>query len=156
MTPLPLVITPLVAPPLPGAAPPVPVVALDERISYYRELRDRKEEMATRHKEEMDPLAKEIAETSDAITRQLTEMGQNSARTSQGTATLVTNFSYSMRDPGAFRQWMQDNPVGANLLGNTVSKESLEEYLGAGNQLPPGINPSSVVSLRVNKPTKPK
>lgn len=159
-TPIPLV--PLAnhnAPPLPSAPPlpaAAPVVPLADLILQYRELRDRKADVAARHKEEMDPISAEIAELADLILRRLGEQGQSSSKTSAGTATVVTNYSYSMADAGEFRQWLDEHPEGARLLGNTISKESLEEYLGAGNQLPPGIKPSAVTSLRVNKPTAKK
>lgn len=159
IAPIPLVpLAPPTVPPLPqDAAPTVPPAAeqipLDQLVQYYRDMRDRKAELAAKHTEEMEPITKAIAETADQITAVLAANGSSSMKTSAGTAVMVTNFSYSMGDPGAFRQWMDENPQGAKLLGNTISKESLEEYLGAGNQLPPGIKPSSYMSLRVNKPT---
>lgn len=152
-TPIPLVMdtTPAV-PPLPPEAIP-----LADLIQSYRDMRDTKDEIATRHKEEMEPVAKALAEMSDTILRRLGAQGQTSSKTSAGTATVVTSFSYTMGDPGEFRKWMETHPEGSKLLGNTVSKESLEEYLGVpGNSLPPGIKPSSVTSLRVNKPTAKK
>lgn len=148
-TPVPLQITP--------AVPVAPVVdlsvPLDQLIQQYREARDAKAKLAEEHDEKLKPIAEELARLDDLIQRTLAFTGQESAKTSNGTAYLVQKSTYTVSDPEAFREWVKTTPGAIALFSNSLAKESVEEFIASSNTLPPGVKVSSVQSLRVNKPT---
>lgn len=152
--PIPLITTaPPTPPPVQTAAPVVAdIIPLSELVAHYRELQQRKKDLAETHKIEMDPLTAAIATAQQEILAALAAQGQTSAKTEGGHAIMVQKHSFSVEDPTAFRAWLAENPEGINLMTNSVSKEALECWINDGKQLPPGVKNSSMISLRVNKP----
>ena len=154
--PIPLITTAPPPPPPPLAQTAAPMVAdiipLSELVAHYRELQQRKKDLAETHKIETDPLTQAIAKAQQDILAALAAQGQTSAKTEGGHAIMVQKHSFSVEDPAAFRAWLAENPEGVNLMTNSVSKEALECWINDGKQLPPGVKNSSMISLRVNKP----
>ena len=153
-TPIPLITAaPPSPPPVQTAAPVVAdTIPLSELVAHYRELQQRKKDLAETHKIEMDPLTEAIAKAQQEILAALAAQGQTSAKTEGGHAIMVQKHSFSVEDPTAFRAWLAEHPEGINLMTNSVSKEALECWINDGKQLPPGVKNSSMISLRVNKP----
>lgn len=78
----------------------------EEVIAKYVELRDRKEEMVKRHKEELEPLNKAMENIETFFLAKTQEEGVDSYRTSAGTAFKTTAANVSLSDPDAFKDYV--------------------------------------------------
>lgn len=158
MTPQPAFILPgapaptaAIPPPAPGPQPAQhPAAKLDELVDRYRRLRDRKKAIADRHKEELAPFTEAMETLGSLILDALNKAGVESVRTQSGTAFKQPRTSYTVKDPHAFREWLEAN-ARFDLLETRVSKESIEELLKTGAGLPPGIGVSSEYVVNVRK-----
>ena len=116
----------------------------------YRALRDKKAEIEARHKEELKPIREVMDQLEGLMQKQLNDAGSSSIKTDGGTVISSTRRSITIEDPDKFRSWCLANSMH-QLLENRVSKEAVEEYVGKGNPLPPGLKVSSVSSIQVRK-----
>lgn len=71
-------------------------------------------------------------------------------RTDNGTVFKSVRTSISIADPDEFRQWVESQGK-PDFYENRVSKEAVENYINAGNPLPPGLKVSSDTTVNVRK-----
>lgn len=142
---------PAVPPPAPGPAPAqTPMTTLDALVDKYRRLRDRKKEIAERHRGELAPFNEALDQLGAMLLDALNRAGAESTRTKSGTVFKSTRSSYTVKDPAQFREWLEQNHR-FDLLETRVSKDSIEEFLKTAGQLPPGIGISSEITVNVRK-----
>lgn len=146
---LPAGIAPAV-PPTPAPAPANPDIPMAVLAEKYRLLRDRKDEIKKKHAEELAPFTKAMDELEALMQKQLESANASSIRTDSGTVIRAVRQSFTIEDPGAFRQWAEANGL-TTMYENRVSKEAIEAYVAQGNQLPPGIKTSAVTTIQVRK-----
>ena len=139
-------VPPTAAPPPP---PPVePVIPMAFMAEKYRQLRERKDAIKARHLEELKPFIDAMNQIEGLMQRQLNDANATSMRTEGGTVIQATRRSITVEDPEKFRQWAEVSGH-TGMYGNRVSKEAVEEYVGKGNPLPPGLKMSAVTSIQV-------
>lgn len=137
-------------PPAAPTAPSAPAAPLDMLVGKYRQVRDRKKEIAARHSAELKPFNEALQELEVAILDALNKAGVESVKTREGTAFKSTRRSFTVQDPAKFRKWLEEHDR-FDLLETRVSKEAIEEMIRAGDNLPPGIGVSSDITVNVRK-----
>lgn len=132
-------------------APPTPKgPTTKELMDRYRELRTRKDELKSRHQNELAPLTEEMDMIEITLLRVMIESELNSVSSGDSTAYKQSRTSYRVEDPHAFRAWVeaQSRP---DFYENRVSKDVLENHLANGGALPPGIAVNSEVVVNIRK-----
>jgi hypothetical protein len=119
-------------------------------VEKYHQLRAKKKAIAERHAKELEPVQQAMGALENVMLDALNKAGSNSMRTDAGTAYKSVRTSISIADPEEFRLWVesQNRP---DFYENRVSKEAVENYINAGNPLPPGLKVSSDTVVNVRK-----
>lgn len=123
------------------------MVTNDVVVEKYVALRNKKKEIAERHKQEMAPFNDAMEQLEIFMLDRLNRTGTESVRTAMGTAFKVTQTSYKVEDPGTLRPWLEANDAG-DLLETRISKTALNDWLDAGKPLPPGVGVSQFVQVQ--------
>lgn len=137
------------APPPPAPDTP-PAPRMVDLVTEYRLLRDRKAELVEAHKVEVAPLQASMQKLEGMMLDLLNQAGSNSMRTDEGTAFKQQRNTYSIDDPHAFRQWVEQQGR-PDFYENRVSKDAIDTYIAEGHNLPPGVKASSFVTINVRK-----
>jgi hypothetical protein len=138
---------------MPGPASPG-VPELDKLINQYVQLRDRKRTLEAQHKAQLAPYNKVMSEVEGMMLDYMQKAGVDSVSTPGGTAYQSTKRSASIKDGAAFRKFVVE--TGAyNLVDWRANANAVFDYLGAheGNP-PPGVNPSSRVTVNFRRPNE--
>lgn len=134
------------------AQPGVP--ELDKLIDRYVQLRDRKRIIEARHKEELAPFNKLMAEVEGIMLDYMQRAGTTSVATPGGTAYQSIKRNASIKDGAAFRKFVVEtssyNLVDWRANANAVF-DYLEEHAGVP---PPGVNPTSRVVVNFRRPNE--
>lgn len=125
-------------------------MTIDEIVSYYIQLRDKKKELS-------DVLANKLKETNDML-GELEQFIKNKAeaddvtafKTKHGTAYLETAASSSVKDWDALLAFIKENDL-FYMLNKAVSKVAVKDYLDEHKELPPGVNYTTRVSVKVRR-----
>lgn len=123
----------------------------DEVIAGYLKLRERKEALAQRHKEEIAPLNEQLFRLEGWLQKQLVEQGLQNFKGKSGTAFLQTVTSVTVEDREAMLNWIRENNMW-DFLESRVSKTVTQEYLAtSGGEVPPGLNVKSEIEVRIRR-----
>lgn len=138
---------------MPGPASPG-VPELDKLINQYVLLRDRKRLIEAKHKAELAPYLKVMSEIEGMMLEHMNKLGTNSVNTDAGTAYQTTKRSASIRDGAAFRKFVVETSA-YNLVDWRANANAVFDYLNAhdGNP-PPGVNPTSRVTVNFRRPNE--
>lgn len=123
---------------------------LDLIIERYVQLRDRKAELKAAFDASVAEINTGLQRLEGAILDTLTEQGVESVRTGAGTAYKSVSTSVTAADGEMFLQWCLGNDR-LDLLEKRPSKTAVEAYKEEFNDLPPGINWKSAVSVGVRR-----
>lgn len=136
----------------PPASPGVP--ELDKLIDRYIQLRDRRRLIEARHKEELAPFKKLMAEVEGVLLNYLQQTGIDSVATPGGTAYQSTKRSATIKDATAFRAFVVGNQL-FDLVDWHANANAVFDYLEAHQGVPPpGVNPSSRVTVNFRRPNE--
>ena len=123
---------------------------MNQCAQMYQELRALKKRIEERHETELEKVNAAMEGLRNYMLDQLLRAGSNSMRTDKGTVYKSVIPTYSMADPAAFREWV-DETGNTDFFVNALSKEAVENYMNAGNNLPPGLKVSTRINLNVTK-----
>lgn len=123
---------------------------IQEAVAGYRKLRERKSELAERHKAEMKPITDKMAAIENWLQLQLQEAGMDSSKTPDGTAYLTRTASVKVTDWGEAIQYIVDNGL-FHVLEQRLSVKQIEEFVAEEKQNFPGTNITYTTNLRVRK-----
>lgn len=126
------------------------MATMDQVIAAYLHLRQQKEEMTRRHKEEMAPLTENMNKLLAWTHQSLQSQGQKNARVDSGTAFLQTDVSATVVDWDQLWQFVIDNNMKA-MLERRVSKGVVQEYIESTGEIPPGVKVTSEISCHIRK-----
>ena len=115
-------------------------------VKHYVALRDRKAEIEARHKEELEPIRKDMDMIEGALMKVLQDGGQKSAKTDFGTAYISEVESIKIIDRDAVIDTVAEQGVW-DVLNISVAKKNYRE---AGVDLP-GIDISTTRKLNVRR-----
>lgn len=124
---------------------------LDELVSQYITLRDRKSEL----KQHYDVKVRDLDQLLDRIEARLLETfeasGVDSVKTPAGTAYRSTRASVSVADRDSYFGWILQDPTERMVfLESRANKTAVEQFKAANDDLPPGLNwrEERVVNIR--------
>lgn len=123
---------------------------LDEAVEKYIALRDKKDALVRKHKEELKPYNERMDKIEAAILGLFNKTGQNSARTNHGTPYRSDVLSASVADRDAFLDFVRENEAW-HFLENRVTKKAVQEYEQEHGEYPPGIKTSVTTKININR-----
>lgn len=154
---------------------------VDQVVSKYVELRDRKAEIEAKHKEELRPLREALDSLEAWLMDQLNKQGVDSFKTKQGTAYKSVSTATSMADPIAFKSFVFDPAIKGltDYLTNSgyelrdvdvemfsqilrdstrwdvvdfrAGKKGIVEYMEQTDQTVPGVTFSKIATVNVRR-----
>lgn len=122
-------------------------ITADQLTEAYIKLRNKKKQIEERHKQELRPI-NEAMERLELIAMQFLQANQLQSISSNGaTCFIVNRRSYKIEDRDEFRSWCESNGR-TDFFEARPAKAAIDEYVEAGNPLPPGLNVSSDVTVQ--------
>lgn len=125
---------------------------LDQLVEKYVKVRDKKAELKKAYETEAKKYEDALVKMEAMILKIFEETGQDSAKTQFGTAYTSPRVSATVADRDAFLTWVLQDPAERTIfLENRVSKTAVEQYKGVHDDLPPGINWTSILTIGVRR-----
>lgn len=133
-------------------APSVP--ELDKLIDRYVKLRDHKRELQAKHKAELAPVNQLMDEVEGVLLTYMQQSGVKSVATPGGTAYQSRQLSATIKDGTAFRSYVVTNQA-FDLVDWRANANAVFDFVNehAGTP-PPGVQPSSRVTINVRRPNE--
>ena len=119
---------------------------LDQIVEHYVALRNQKADIEARHKEELEPVKRDMALIEAALLKHLQGMGAKNIKTPHGTAYISEVTAAKVQDWGETLPWIIENEAW-HLLVQNVSKTALLE---SGADVP-GVTTTTTLKLNVRK-----
>lgn len=125
---------------------------LDELIDKYIKVRDKKAQLKKAYEAEAGKLDEVLTKMEAVILKMFEQTGQDSAKTASGTAYTSTRNSATVADRDAFLGWVLADPEErAIFLENRVNKTAVEQFKAENEDLPPGVNWRSEITVNVRR-----
>ena len=125
---------------------------LDELVANYIKLRDKKSLLKKQYDEKVAKVDAVMDKMEAIILKTFQDSGIDSARTDAGTAYISTRTSATVASREELFQWIQEDFEERSIfLENRVSKVAVEQYKAANDDLPPGLNYRSEVTVGVRR-----
>lgn len=125
-------------------------ITLGGRVEQYLKLRDKKAEIAKKHKEELAPYDEALRALENLFQQAMDAQGLENLKTEAGTAYKSTVGSVSVADWDAFFDYVRTNDAW-HLVEKRPAKTAVEEVLEETGELPPGLDYSRTVKINVRK-----
>jgi hypothetical protein len=125
------------------------MITADKVIEAYIRLRDQKDAVAKRHKEELAPFTEAMGKLETWLHQQLLEQGLQNFKSSIGVAYFSTHTAVKVDDWIAALDWIKQHNAW-DLLERRISKTAYEDYQKAGT-VPPGVASTSSQVVRVQR-----
>jgi hypothetical protein len=124
---------------------------IERVIEGYLTLRNMKEELAKKHKEELAPFNEKLERLELHLRAHLQSQNLTSiAAKGVGTAYLETKTDAAVQDWDATLPWIRDTG-NWEFLERRVAKSVVKDYVESHGQVPPGISLTPEVVVRVRK-----
>ena len=123
---------------------------LERVIAGYVKLRDAKNAMVKKQKEELDPLQTKIDFLENYLQKYLLDRNVESIRTEAGTAFLQRATSATVRDWVATLEYIVANKDW-DLLEARVSKTAVKDFIEQHGSCVPGVEFSEAIVTRVRR-----
>ena len=125
---------------------------LDELVANYIKLRDKKSQLKKQYDEKVAKVDAVMDKMEAIILKTFQDSGIDSARTDAGTAYISTRTSATVGSREEFLSWVLQDPDERSIfLENRVSKVAVEQFKAANDDLPPGIDFRSEVTVGVRR-----
>ena len=125
---------------------------LDELVANYIKLRDKKSLLKKQYDEKVAKVDAVMDRMEAIILKTFQDSGIDSARTDAGTAYISTRTSATVGSREELFQWIQEDFEERSIfLENRVSKVAVEQFKAANDDLPPGVNFRSEVTVGVRR-----
>lgn len=125
-------------------------VNVEQVIAAYVKLRDQKNELKRKHKEELAPFNEKMSKLEGWLLRDLQNRGTKSERTDAGTAYITTVSSATVKDRDEYLNFVREKEMW-DLIENRVSKTVVQDYLEETGELIPGVNFEQTQEVRVRR-----
>ena len=128
-------------------------IDMEKRTEQYIKLRDLKQEIEAKHKEELKPINEALDGLKEVLKAGLDQVNADSLKTDCGTVSFTTRASASLADKDAF--WAYVVSTGSwELLDYKANVTAVRDWIenNNGNQ-PPGVNYNSFRDVNVRRPT---
>ena len=120
-------------------------------VAAFVKLRDQKEEIEKRHKEELRVLNESMQKLGGWLQASLLTAGVESFKTSQGTAFLQHNDKTVVRDFTAALDFIREHNEWS-MLTAAVSKTAVKDYMERTGSMVPGVEYQSELKVIVRRP----
>lgn len=127
-----------------------PTAQLSQLVDRYVQLRDRKTELKTEYEKSVEQIDAAMTRIENFLLKHLNDSGSESVRTEAGTFFKSERTSATVADWDAALNFIRDNEHWA-MLDKRVSKAFVVAYKEEHNDLPPGINWRSEVTVNVRR-----
>ena len=125
---------------------------LDELVANYIKLRDKKSQLKKQYDEKVAKVDAVMDRMEAIILKTFQDSGIDSARTDAGTAYISTRTSATVANREELFQWIQEDFEERSIfLENRVSKVAVEQFKAANDDLPPGVNYRSEITVGVRR-----
>ena len=119
-------------------------------IAAYLQIRDKKAELAKRHKEEMAPYNQALNRIETELMKSMSQEDLSNLKTEEGTAYITTRSAAKIADWDEFIRFVLS--YGAvEFLERRVSKEAVEAWLEEHESLPPGVSITREQTVNIRK-----
>lgn len=125
-------------------------MTIDEVIGAYLKLRDAKEAMTARHKQELAPLNEQMQKCLAYVQQQLQAQGLQNLKGESGIAFLQTDTTVTSADWDATLAWIQANNAWS-FLEKRVAKSVVTDFIESHGAVPPGIKVASIIEAKIRK-----
>ena len=112
---------------------------IERLVEGYVKLRDKKSEIESRHKEELAPIKKLMADIEVRMLAAMQDMHTTSLKTKSGTAYQTTRVSATVADRDVFKKYCEENDAW-ELADIRAGKAAIRAMVEETGDLPPGIN----------------
>lgn len=123
---------------------------IDALVGQYVKLRDKIKAADDAHKLRMAPAKTHLERLNGALLAAIQAAGAESVKTANGTAYQTTKRTASIADGQAFRGFIIENRQW-DMADWKANAPAVEAYLQENQDLPPGVNLSSVVVVGVRR-----
>jgi hypothetical protein len=121
-------------------------------IDAYVKVRDRKEELAKRQKQEMEPLNTMLVKLEAGLIMALDATGGDSIKGTAGTVYRRVFTSVKTDDWDVVLPWVLENNL-EHMLEKRLNKTAVQEYIDANGEAPPGIAIVQENTIGVRRPS---
>jgi hypothetical protein len=125
-------------------------VNIDEVIAAYVKLRDAKEELQRKHKEELIPVRQKMDRIESWLQNELQKQSLQSFKGDAGTAFLQEETSATVADWDATLAYIRENDKW-ELLEKRVSKTVVADHIETFSTVPPGVSFRREMVVRVRR-----
>lgn len=126
-------------------------VTFDRVIKEYVKLRDEKAAIEAEMKERVSDVKNKLGKLEAYLLQKLSADGSNSVKTDHGTAFITTTSYASVANWSAVLQFVKDQDA-YHMLEKRVSKSAVVDYMEQHNEVPPGVEYGTRLSVNVRKP----
>ena len=123
---------------------------IDDVIRGYVKLRDEKESLEKRHKEELAPIREKMQKIEAWLQDQLQQQGLTNFKGASGTAFLQEATSATVADWEETLNYIRNNDAW-ELLEHRVSKTVEQDFIEAKGSIPPGVNYKRETVVRIRR-----
>jgi hypothetical protein len=116
-------------------------------------LRDRKRQLEAQHKSALDPYNQVMDQIVGKLLEHMQKTGVTTIGTEHGTCYETTKQSATISDGDAFRDFVVTDRE-FDLVDWRANAKRIFEYIKKTGRTPPGVNPSTFVTLGVRRPTE--
>lgn len=127
-------------------------VTVDDVVSAYVKLRDKKDAMEAEVKDRTKEIKERLNKMEAWLKEQADAQGVTSFKTKHGTAFLTTTDYANVADWDSVLEFIQTNEA-YDMLEKRVSKIAVRGYIDTNKAVPPGINYGTKLEVNVRKPT---
>lgn len=126
------------------------MATIEEAVSGYRTLRERKTEITARHTEELKPIREKMDLIEAWLHKQLNDLKVESFKTAEGTAYTTRTTSVKITDWSTALQSIVEQDL-FHMLEKKLSSKQLELFLNEEGHNLPGTELSFNTNVRVRK-----
>lgn len=135
-----------------AAAESPPEISSDVLVEKYVALRDKKAEIESAHKLHIAKFNSAMERIENILLKRLNDSNSESVRTKAGTFFKHTKTSATVADWDGLRDWVLQEPDERfAALEKRVSKSFVESYQAEHNDLPPGVDVRSEVTVQIRR-----
>jgi len=128
-------------------------ISIDEATKLYLSLRDEKERIEKEAKLAIRPILDKMGKIEEWFLIRGEQEGVDNWKTPFGTPYFSQATNVSVADWDEVLDYVKNNDA-YEILTHGVNKSAVREFLEKNDELPPGVNYTSVRKLYVRKPTK--
>lgn len=124
---------------------------VDKMVRVYIKMRDAKEALVAKHKEELKVIEDQMAVIETEFKKMSLENKVSSFKTNHGTATIVENLKASCSDWEIFGEFIRENDP-LMFLDKRVKLAGIKDFMDAHEgALPPGVSIYKELGLRITR-----